>query len=118
MSNSMKSRILFFFSLQTTDNERESTKRKRLKSIDSDKRAISAKNKKMARALNIDPKEDGEISDDYDDSDDDSNRSHSPAFQRKQIVYEIDDDSSSTHSGRHSPYNEFSGEWLTQFTRA
>lgn len=71
----------------------------------------------MARALNIDAKEDGEISDDYDDSDDDSNRSHSPAFQRKQIVYEIDDDSSSNHSGQHSPYNEFSGEWLTQFTR-
>lgn len=74
----------------------------------------------MARALNIDAKEDGEISDDYndsDDDDDDSNRSHSPAFQRKQIVYEIDDDSSSNHSDRQSPYNEFSGEWLTQFTR-
>ncbi|XP_031626133.1 angiogenic factor with G patch and FHA domains 1 isoform X2 [Contarinia nasturtii] len=101
-------------------NDRECSKRKRLKSIDSDKKISSPSNsnrpksKKLAKASDSEQKEDGEISDDYDDSDDGiydkrKNRRNSPVSRRKQIVYDIDDDSySSSGSGRHSPYNAYS----------
>lgn len=79
--------------------------------------------KKLAKTQNPDQKEDGEISDDNDDSvdDDDDYRvlSASPVHQRrKQIVYEIDDDSySSSGSGQNSPYNSYSGEELSKHNK-
>lgn len=100
-------------------------KRKRHKSTDSDHKSRSSasrpKTKKRANSSDSEPKEDGEISDDNgsDDEDDDDDLCHVPRndaiSQRKQIVYEIDDDScSSSGSGRNSPYSAFSGEELTQ----
>lgn len=118
----MKSRICFLY-LQSTKNDRESSKRKRQKSLDSEQNAIPSvarpKTKKLAKSPNSEQREDGEISDDYDDSEDDSNqaRSKSPVCRRKQIVYDIDDEddddyySSSNSSGRSSPQN-FSGEQI------
>lgn len=94
-------------------------KRKRHKSPDSHHTEIVSatrqqKTRKRAQSSDSDQKEDGEISDDVDSDDDDSSgdRENSPIFQRKEIVYEIDDDScsSSNGSGRNSPYNNFSGE--------
>lgn len=109
-----------FFSLQNDDNERANSKRKRLKSTDSNKvdnlAEIRAKNQRMAKALNLDAREDGELSDDDDDDDDDSDdysyREHrkSPEFHRKQIVYEIDDSTSSNDTDQ----NDFSGEQISQ----
>lgn len=105
----MKSRICFLY-LQNTQNDRESSKRKRHKSVDSEPNASDArpKTKKRPKSPNLVPKEDGEISDDNDDSEDDlcSARNNSSAVTRKQIVYEISDDedySTSNSSGRNSP---------------
>ncbi|XP_055320224.1 angiogenic factor with G patch and FHA domains 1 isoform X1 [Sitodiplosis mosellana] len=102
-------------------NDRENAKRKRLKSTDSDHQAnpsssssssARAKAKKLSKTPNSEQKEDGEISDENDDSADDEDyrvRSDSPVYQRKQIVYDIDDDSyTSSGSGQNSPYNTFS----------
>lgn len=96
-------------------------KRKRQKSPNSEIASTTTrqKTKKRAKSPSSDQKEDGEISDDIDSDDDDDDddssrdRENSPVFQRKEIVYEIDDDSygsSSDASGRNSPYNNFSGE--------
>lgn len=109
--------------MQTT--ERENVKRKRLKSSDSDDHEIKpssltrVKAKKLVKTPNLEQKEDGEISDENDSDDDDYRmRSESPVYQRKQIVYEIDDDSySSSGSGQNSPYNTFSGEKLSNIQR-
>lgn len=120
--------FVFFFSLQTTEqNDRENVKRKRLKSTDSDDHKIKpssltrAKAKKLVKTPSSEQKEDGEISDENDSDDDDDDyrvRSESPVYQRKQIVYEIDDDSySSSGSDRNSPYNTFSGEKLSNIKR-
>lgn len=123
-----------FFSLISLQiaNDRENAKRKRLKSTDSDHRAnpsssssslVRSKVKKLDNAQSSEQKEDGEISDDNDDSADDDDdyrvRSASPVHQRrKQIVYEIDDDSySSSGSGRNSTHNSYSGEELSKHNK-
>lgn len=121
---------LFFFSLQTDENnERENVKRKRLKSFDSDHEmqqsssAHRTNTKKLVKISNFEQKEDGELSDENDDSEEDNYRmrsrarSVSPVHQRKQIVYEIDDSYSSDDSSRNSPYNTFSGEQLKDIER-
>lgn len=126
----IQSRICFFSLIPLQiDNDRENAKRKRLKSTDSDHRPNASssslarsKVKKLAKTPNPEQKEDGEISDDNDDSADDDEyrvRSASPVHQRrKQIVYEIDDDSySSSGSGRNSPHNSYSGENLTKHNK-
>lgn len=103
----------------------DSSKRKRQKSTDShQKRATRPKNQKRSHTSDSEQKEDGEISDendseeDDDDDDDDVdhlNREQTKLSQRRQIVYEISDDScSSSASGRNSPYAAFTGEQMSQ----
>lgn len=106
----MKSRICFLY-LQNTQNDRESSKRKRHKSVDSEPDVSDArpKTKKRPKSPNLAPKEDGEISDDNDDDSEEdlyTARKTISADTRKQIVYEISDDedySTSNSSGRNSP---------------
>lgn len=107
--------------MQNDQCDLDKSKRKRQKSTDSDQNVAPqvsrSKNRKRAKSSDSEPKEDGEISDDNDSEDDlkQTPQNH-PISQRKQIVYEIDDDScSSSASGRNSPYSAFSGEQLTQF---
>lgn len=102
--------------------DRDGTKRKRVRSTDSNEKVRSpnrTKLKKSTRTSDSEQKEDGEISDENDDSNDSiyekrRNRRHSSDFPRKQIVYDVDDDDSysSSCSGQNSPYNAYSGEKL------